>query len=233
MEGWNTKPDGSGTSYMLASSYTANADLTLYAMWSDEIVFDISRTAGVDNVTAHLILHPEKTGKFIIRMEGTGRMKTYSNYDKVPWYEYRKNIVEATVAEGITEIAYGMLYQTSITEIIIPESVQIIGNYSFYGSTLKGSIRIPKNTTSIGSNPFMSTQVTEIIVDERNTAFKSVDGVLYSKDGKTLKVYPPLTTTEYYEVLDGVTTIASYAMQGLDAKQMKLPETLQTISAIG
>lgn len=31
---WNTKADGSGTDYAAAASYTANADLTLYAIWA-------------------------------------------------------------------------------------------------------------------------------------------------------------------------------------------------------
>lgn len=32
---WNTKADGSGTDYAAAASYTANADLTLYAVWAE------------------------------------------------------------------------------------------------------------------------------------------------------------------------------------------------------
>ena len=31
---WNTKADGTGTNYAPAASYTANADLTLYAIWA-------------------------------------------------------------------------------------------------------------------------------------------------------------------------------------------------------
>lgn len=31
---WNTNADGSGTDYAAAASYTANADLTLYAIWA-------------------------------------------------------------------------------------------------------------------------------------------------------------------------------------------------------
>ena len=30
---WNTKADGSGTDYAAAANYTANEDLTLFAIW--------------------------------------------------------------------------------------------------------------------------------------------------------------------------------------------------------
>jgi len=33
-EGWNTEPDGSGTDYASGSTYSANADVTMYAVWS-------------------------------------------------------------------------------------------------------------------------------------------------------------------------------------------------------
>ena len=33
---WNTKADGSGTSYIAGANYTANADVTLYAQWNPD-----------------------------------------------------------------------------------------------------------------------------------------------------------------------------------------------------
>jgi hypothetical protein len=33
---WNTKANGTGTDYAAAASYTASADLTLYAVWVDD-----------------------------------------------------------------------------------------------------------------------------------------------------------------------------------------------------
>lgn len=34
--GWNTKADGTGTDYAAAATYTANADLKLYAVWGED-----------------------------------------------------------------------------------------------------------------------------------------------------------------------------------------------------
>jgi uncharacterized repeat protein (TIGR02543 family) len=46
-EGWNTQPDGSGTSYSEGATYTADADLTLYAEWADYEIGDTGPAGGV------------------------------------------------------------------------------------------------------------------------------------------------------------------------------------------
>jgi hypothetical protein len=54
-----------------------------------------------------------------------------------------------------------------------------------------------------------------IIVSDTHPLFKSVDGVLYSKDGKTLLQYPAgKGDTDIFVVPDGVTEIAMYAFNG-------------------
>lgn len=41
---WNTKPDGSGTKYNPGSTYSANANVTLYAIWSKGHVHSYTKT---------------------------------------------------------------------------------------------------------------------------------------------------------------------------------------------
>lgn len=47
-------------------------------------------------------------------------------------------------------------------------------------------------------------------VGENNNAFKDVDGVIYSKDGKTVVWYPAGKPYTYYSIPDGVTEVAPY-----------------------
>lgn len=42
--GWNTAADGSGTAYADGASYTANADITLYAQWTQVVLSSIAIT---------------------------------------------------------------------------------------------------------------------------------------------------------------------------------------------
>ena len=45
--GWNTKADGTGTSYAAGASYTANASVTLYAKWTPQQSLILSLSASV------------------------------------------------------------------------------------------------------------------------------------------------------------------------------------------
>jgi uncharacterized repeat protein (TIGR02543 family) len=48
--GWNTAPDGSGTSYSVGASYTTNADVTLFAEWTALPTYTITYNAnGADS----------------------------------------------------------------------------------------------------------------------------------------------------------------------------------------
>ncbi len=59
--------------------------------------------------------------------------------------------------------------------------------------------------------------------------YKSVDGVLFSADGKTLYAYPNAHSSKY-EVPEGVTTIANCAFKSCESlKELTLPSTLTKI----
>ena len=81
-----------------------------------------------------------------------------------------------------------------------------------------------------------------ITVDPANEHFKDVDGVLYSRDGKTLLLYPncygrtptekedEFTYPESYAVPEGVERINSFAfLKNGNLRDVKLPESLKEI----
>ena len=57
-------------------------------------------------------------------------------------------------------------------------------------------------------------QLEDIIVQEDHPTLKTQDGILYSKDGKTLLYCPPRNKVQHFQVPEGVTKIASYAFFG-------------------
>ena len=84
---------------------------------------------------------------------------------------------------------------------------------------------------SIGEAPFNACQkLTEIIVSENNAAFKSMDGVLYSKDGTKLIKYPMAKTDATFQIPDSVTEIGGYAFYYCtNLTDIDIPDSVRTI----
>ena len=86
------------------------------------------------------------------------------------------------LSEGLTAIDTKAFSSCSnLAEITLPSTVQSIGYQAFYLTDLK-SIVIPAAVTFIDEDAFESCyELEEIIVEEGNKAYTSVDGVLYDK----------------------------------------------------
>ena len=77
------------------------------------------------------------------------------------------------------------------------------------------SFAIPASVTYIDDNPFSGCgKLSVITVDEGNPNYKAVDGVLFSKDDKTLIAYPKGKEGTTYTIPASVTEIGDYAFSG-------------------
>lgn len=104
-----------------------------------------------------------------------------------------------------------------VTKVTIPDTVTEIGQRVFYYCNELKSIDIPSSVSSIGIECFYITDSLQAInVDEENQYFKSVDGVLFSKDGTILYAYPQKKAYVEEVRLDGVVQIETYAFYGND-----------------
>ncbi len=100
---------------------------------------------------------------------------------------------------------------TGLTSITIPNSVTSIGKEAFQGCTGLTSITIPNSVTAIGTGAFSNcSNLTEILVEEGNTAYTSIEGVLFSNEKTTLVAYPAAKAPDY-EIPNSVTAIGDYA----------------------
>ena len=121
---------------------------------------------------------------------------------------------------------------SQLNSVKLSESLTYLGAGAFHSCyTLSEISPIPAGVTYIGENAFFSViGLREIKVAEDNPNYKDVDGVLFTKDGKTLLKYPNLRSLEPYVVPDGVTRIednAFYFCGGLQG--ISFPESLKTI----
>ncbi len=106
--------------------------------------------------------------------------------------------------------------KSTVKEIEIPDEyegvpVTKIADYSAFNLEYVTEIKIGKNVREIGEWSMTNNQHLEVfIIDEANPYFCSVDGVIYTKDMKTL-VYCPAAKTGEYTVADGVEIVRSKA----------------------
>lgn len=130
--------------------------------------------------------------------------------------------------EGLKRIGKSAFNNYMSKVITIPDSVEYIGNGAFLGSKLE-EVTLPASLKRIGALAFGNCpDLREISISEDNTYYKSVDGVLYSGDGKTLIQYP-LSKGGSYEIPEGTETIAYAAFAGSKIEDIVFPKTLQKI----
>ena len=100
----------------------------------------------------------------------------------------------------------------SLTSITIPDSVTDIGNGAFEGCYKLSKINIPHSVTNIGDRAFFCCiYLNNIIVNERNIYYKSINGNLYSHDEKTLIQYASGKQDSWFIIPDTVTKIGTLA----------------------
>ena len=147
-------------------------------------------------------------------------------------------VKEINLPDGLRVIGEDALMEFEAEELTIPDSVEIIGSAAFSDSALRRVV-LPSSVQKIGPMPFQyCDQLEEIRIGEENENYKTVDGVLYTGDGKKLIQYPG-GKGDTYSVEAGTETIGygAFAQSSADfifddsgsLRQVTFPDTLKTI----
>ena len=134
---------------------------------------------------------------------------------------------------GLTEIGNSAFYGcSSLASITLPTTLQALGLGVFSGCSALPTINIPAQVTEIGYACFTDcAALTNITVDADNANFKSVDGVLYTKDGKTLVAYPDGKAGTSYEIPDGTNIINDYSFCNSKLTELVIPASVYTMGS--
>lgn len=117
---------------------------------------------------------------------------------------------------------------SGIEEIQLPEGLSKIGRAAFIYSGLK-AVKIPDSVWEIGGAPFAGCKNLAEITVSGNPHYRSVDGVLYSADGKALVQYPAGRAGGEYTVEEGTEEIGYGAFAQAGLEKVEFPQTLRTI----
>ena len=147
-----------------------------------------------------------------------------------------EKLTELSLSDGIVIIdRYAFNYCESLTEFKIPDGVEAVCENVFANCDIK-RIEIPASLRIIEKDVLTRCGDVEFIeVDIKNEKFCSFDGVVFSKDMKTLIRYPKkdheVPTT--YIVPDSVNVIGDSAFKGAKITGVQLPEGLTKIEDYG
>ena len=138
-----------------------------------------------------------------------------------------------TIPDDVTSINMSTFYGcTSLTGVNIPDSVTSIGLRAFYGCSSLTSVTIHGGIVSIREGAFGNcASLTNISISNNNEYYKSIDGVLFSKNGKTLIAYPEGKGTSY-DIPNHVTSIGKNVFEACESlTNVTIPSSVTSIGA--
>ena len=146
-------------------------------------------------------------------------------------FGYCESLNHITIPDSVTSIGeYAFDGCESLTDIIIPDSVKSIGHHAFKNCRSLTKITVSENLKHIKRQFEGCEKLNEFCVKEENAKYHVIDGVLFSKDKKTLILYPMGKSDVSYVIPDGVTTIRKNAFADCTSlTSITIPDSVTTI----
>ncbi len=237
------------TDYSVNYSYTK--DMIFHSAgdcWaSSRVIVDFAKKVGVNAVV-------RENAKYLDANAGSGHENVYAELDGIGyvidagyneakprrvvfvetengWYTGKTNIYSV----GDKYLSYHGFEKN----VSVPENNVITGLRYWalkYGLSEKSQIEtiyIPKTITEIDSRALANVPTLKsITVDKDNPNYLSFDGVLFSKDKKTLITYPSGKNVKKNTLYDFVETIESYGVSDNEyVEELIIPEGVKTLKA--
>ena len=142
------------------------------------------------------------------------------------------SVTNITISDSVTRIGeWTFAYCTSLTKVTIPDSVRSVADGAFRDCTALTNVTIGNGVTIINDTAFYNcTSLSYVNVSTANTAYCSVDGVLYTKDKRTLLYCPAGRKGASFIIPSHVISIGDAAFCGCtNLTSMIVPEGVTSI----
>jgi len=229
--GWSETEDGFDISFEGGETIVLDTDIELYiqrAIKTPESDFTYSLNEADEIVItgyvgdAQEIMIPSTIEGFPVRIVGGigGHGKS--------------GIVSVFIDEGIREIGGVFNQMPNLQFLTLPTSLETVGYGLLAGTSSIKKIRIPDGVETISPGAFSYSGIEEFHVSDANESFKTIDGVLFSKDGKTIVSYPSKRSGDSYRIPNGVEIIGSSAFyDSTQISNLTIPDTVVEIENRG
>ena len=138
---------------------------------------------------------------------------------------------EVTVPEGI-EVLGGEAFQSSdVTKVYLPETVREIGHHCFYSCSLLTEITLPASLEGLenSTQAFGANYALEAFSVAEGGNYITVDGVLFTADGKTLVFYPEGKRDTEYSIPEGTEKLGESSVKSSRLETLNIPSTLKSV----
>lgn len=229
---FNFKDDSHSLTYVYDSTtvnlYSADQIAVSDRNYSDENVPAVEKTGICGSQLTWTIY---EDGLLIIT--GTGAMDDLSETEK-SWTSEQTSVCKVLIQDGVTSIGENAFSQCeSLTEVYLPNSLTKIGASAFEGCTNLRSIRLPARVSSIGDYAFSECEsLSAFQLAPDSPAFSvSEDGILFTRDRKTLVCYPAGKTVSSYQVPFATVEIGVGAFRGCaNLSEILIPDSVMKIN---
>lgn len=153
------------------------------------------------------------------------------NIKTIKQYAFSSTGIKSLILPKGLETIEQLAISSPLDNLYISNTVTTIGASAIKLSDNVTSVYIPASVSSMDGVIFSGANaLKEIVVSPRNNNYKSVDNVIYTKDGKTIVLYPEGKEGDSYTVPEGVVEIGAGAFSSNKyLKTLCLPSTLEKI----
>ena len=182
-----------------------------------------------------MVFNADKTELIFCPQAKSGSVVIPASVKKIAAFAFNncQKVTAVTFAAGSNceEIGYWAFRFVAFSELVLPDTVSTIGEGAFMSCAKLTSFTLPAALGSFDASIVDSCQALQKLnVSAQNKQYQSIDGVLFSKDGKTLIYYLPTRTDTSYTVPEGTETFADGAFnQNRALESVTLPASLKLV----
>ena len=207
--------------------------------WTDSVIYESRVVEHFGTCGENLTWKLYADGSLVI--SGTGAMNDWISLSNVPWNNWRLEITNITISDGVTNIGnYAFCDCYNLTSITIHDGVTNIGDYAFCDCYNLTSITIPDSVMNIGNYAFDRTGLTSVTIPDGvisigESAFSSCIGlksITISDNVTNIGDYAFYDCTGLTDVVigNGVTSIGDSAFHGCTGlKNITIPDSVANI----